>query len=226
MADDVNRDILIKRIKTRYSEIHLGDLGDFLEKILRGVWKNPAYKLLIAANASPISRSSDRSTSFSFYAVASTPDFEMHRYRTDYRVDIGDEDSDPKIYCKKWLESIAKEFRQVEGVECRLEGDKLALSYHIDKGLKSYWEKLARIALAGFPKLQKGERVSPLEIKRRLGKLREADYTTLPYSKMNRREVLNYFVRVCDDIISQAKKYCPEVLDEVEKNSGLPYSLK
>lgn len=216
MAD---RETALQSIRTRYSNIHLAPLGSFLEQILRSIWEKPAYKIVIAASANPARSSPDERISFSFNAIASTPNLEMCRYEDKYVVDKGDEDSDTHVYCKKWLEGIAKQFSQVEGMECRLEDDKLVLSYQVDKDLKSHWGTLARIALADFSE-QKGERVGVGEIKKRLGKLREAKYTIEPYGRMKRKEVLRYFIKICNSISSEAKRYCPEVLDEIERKNG------
>lgn len=84
---------------------------------------------------------------------------------------------------------------------------------------KKYWSKIARIALLRFPELQNGETIYRTEIQKRLKYIEEAGYPVQPYSHLKKEDLWNYLMGIKKDVYKQAKKYCPNVLEEIlERN--------
>jgi hypothetical protein len=80
-------------------------------------------------------------------------------------------------------------------------------------------EKAAWIALIRFPELQQREKIGIKEIKERFSELKKAGYEICAYSKMNREEAWNYLKEIKGDISAMARVYCPETLDEINREN-------
>ncbi len=81
------------------------------------------------------------------------------------------------------------------------------------------WGNITKIALKRFPELERGERISVTEIKRRLGQIRKAGYDVRPYSKMRKEEAWGYLMQIRREVYEKAGQYCPEVLAEIKKRN-------
>ena len=80
-------------------------------------------------------------------------------------------------------------------------------------------EKAAWIALIRFPELQQREKIGIKEIKERFTELKKTGYDVKPYSKMNREEAWNYLKEIKGDISAMTRVYCPEILDEINREN-------
>ena len=80
---------------------------------------------------------------------------------------------------------------------------------------REYWARVSNVVLPRFPELQRGECIGVREIKRRLGEIRKTGYEIESYSAMTKDEAWKYLMKVRTDVASNAKYYCPDVLQEI-----------
>lgn len=114
---------------------------------------------------------------------------------------------------EKSLEEIEEEFE-------RAEAEKVYKKFGLEGRKEQYWAKIAKIALLRFPELQEGERISFIEIKKRLTQIKMAGYHTKSYSHMNIKEISDYFFKeVKSDIYKNAGDHCPNVLKDIKREN-------
>ncbi|GIU68293.1 MAG: hypothetical protein KatS3mg001_143 [Candidatus Pacearchaeota archaeon] len=83
----------------------------------------------------------------------------------------------------------------------------------------SYLERVALVALSRFPELEEGEYITLKELKNRFKELREAGYPVKAYSKMSRKEALQYLREIREEIKTELEKHNPEFLMEIKKRN-------
>jgi len=84
----------------------------------------------------------------------------------------------------------------------------------------SVLEKTVGIVFRRFPKLGRGERISGIEIKRRLSEIREAGYPIEKYSHLNSKESWMYLQDLKQKIGGEAMRYCPELLRDIRRRNS------
>ena len=87
---------------------------------------------------------------------------------------------------------------------------------------EQYWARIARVALARFPELDRGERVSDRELNRTFARIRETGYGGIPknYGGMTRDEKWEYLIHgIRPDVWSNADRYCPDVAREIRERN-------
>lgn len=72
--------------------------------------------------------------------------------------------------------------------------------YFVSHGGNIDLEIIAKLAFADFSPLEKGEKISGFEIKRRFSEIRKEGYPLKPYSKMKANEAWKYLSEIRADL--------------------------
>jgi hypothetical protein len=84
---------------------------------------------------------------------------------------------------------------------------------------RDYWSMITWVALVRFPELKNGEHISTKELKARLGEIKKAGYDVKPYGRMSRNELWDYNMKLRAEIRNEAKKNCPEVIEDIDESN-------
>jgi hypothetical protein len=78
-----------------------------------------------------------------------------------------------------------------------------------------YLKRVGYATLIRFPELERGESIGVGEIKKKLGRIRNAGYEVPPYSKLSKEEAWNLLRSIRGEVSSLLRRNSPGILEEI-----------
>ena len=90
----------------------------------------------------------------------------------------------------------------------------------VEKKLAERYTTYAQIVLHGFAPLESGEHVTVKEVRNRLGRLKDAGFSTRGHSHLDQKGLIAHFRDVRRGVRTAALKYCPSVVERIDRSNA------